>query len=58
MIEKITDVLSDTSINIEEMVDKSKGNIAYNIIDVSGEVTTEIISKLEAIEGIIKVRKI
>ena len=58
MIEKITEILADASINIDEMLNKSRANVAYNIIDVSGNVTSDILEKLEGIEGVLKVRKI
>jgi D-3-phosphoglycerate dehydrogenase len=58
MIEKITTVFADNSLNIEEMLNKSRGNYAYNIFDVKGDVTEEVLKKLEQIEGVLKVRKL
>lgn len=56
MIGEITSLLAKHSINIYDMLNKSKGDIAYNIIDVDGEVGEVLIAELEAIAGIIMVR--
>ncbi len=56
MIEKITRMLADNKLNIADMINKSKGNIAYNIIDVEGDISEGLINKIKSIEGIIAVR--
>jgi D-3-phosphoglycerate dehydrogenase / 2-oxoglutarate reductase len=56
MIEKITHILADSKINIADMINKSKGTIAYNIIDVDGSVNKDQIRKIGSAEGIIAVR--
>lgn len=56
VISKITSVMGDASINIEEMANKSRGNYAYSLVDVSTAVSDEVVSKLNAIDGVIKVR--
>jgi D-3-phosphoglycerate dehydrogenase len=58
MIGKITSLLADNGINITDMLNKSKGDIAYNIIDVEGEISKEKIEKLHGIDGIIMVKVI
>ncbi len=40
------------------MLNKSRGDYAYNLIDVEGEVSAEIVEHLSAIEGVISVRVI
>ena len=56
VIAKFTEVLS--SVNISDMINKSKGKLAYTIINTDHEITDEIVSKLEAISDVIKVRVI
>jgi len=56
MIEKITHLLADNKINIEDMINKSKGNIAYNIIEMEGDINADLIKKIQSIDGIITVR--
>jgi D-3-phosphoglycerate dehydrogenase / 2-oxoglutarate reductase len=58
MLGKITAVLAEKNINILEMINKNKGDVAYNIIDVDQDVADDVIAKLKAIDGIIAVRKI
>ena len=40
------------------MQSKSRGEYAYTILDVSGEVTADAVSALENLEAIIRVRTI
>ncbi len=56
MIEKITRMLADNKLNIADMINKSKGNIAYNIIDIDGEISNDLVKKISSAEGIIGVR--
>ncbi len=56
MIAQYTSVLGDADINIEDMMNKSKGDYAYTLLDVDTPVTKEVVAKLEAIEGVLKVR--
>ena len=58
MITKFTTVLSSYNVNIEEMVNKSKGDYAYSVFDIDTEVTEEMKKALEEIEGVLKVRVI
>jgi len=58
MVGQITTVLAGTDINITDMINKSKGDLAYNIIDVDTDVTEGDIEKLKQIEGIIMTRVI
>lgn len=58
MVSKITTAVSDSNMNIENMVNASKKEIAYTMLDVTGDVSDSIIASLEAVDGIIKVRVI
>lgn len=58
MVGQITTVLADAKINISDMINKSRGDLAYNIIDVSSDVTEDDMKKIEAIEGVIMTRLI
>ena len=52
----ITGIVSGAGINIENLSNGSKGEYAYTILEMGVEVPEEIIPKLEAIEGMIRVR--
>jgi len=58
MITKFTTVLSSYNVNIEEMVNKSRGDYAYSVFDIDMEVTEEMKKALSEIEGVLKVRAI
>jgi D-3-phosphoglycerate dehydrogenase len=58
MVGQITTVLAAEKINIADLLNKSKGELAYNIIDIDGAVTDGAITKLKAIKGVIMVRVI
>jgi len=56
LVGKITSVLSEQDINIADMLNKHRNEIAYNIIDVDGVISDDQITKMIEIEGIITVR--
>ncbi|MCR5268283.1 MAG: phosphoglycerate dehydrogenase [Lachnospiraceae bacterium] len=58
MITKFTATFGDLNINISNMVNKSKGDYAYTMLDVESAITEEMVKKLEAIDGVIRVRVI
>ncbi len=58
MIGEISSLLAENSINICDLLNKSRNELAYNIIDVDGEISDATIEKLQNIEGIISVRVI
>jgi D-3-phosphoglycerate dehydrogenase len=58
MVGQITTVLAADKINIIDMMNKSAGEVAYNIIDVDGNVTEAMIDKLRKIDGVIMARLI
>ena len=56
MITQFTAVLGEQKINISEMTNKSRGDVAYTMLDVESPATAEIVSALEKIEGVFRVR--
>ena len=58
IISQITTALSEQSINIENMTNKSKGDNAYTMAEINGSVSEETIAKIAAIDGIRRVRVI
>ncbi|MCH9814679.1 MAG: phosphoglycerate dehydrogenase [Epsilonproteobacteria bacterium] len=58
MLGEISAVLAQHSLNIGDLLNKSKNDLAYNIIDVDGEISDEAIGQLKAITGVITVRVI
>ncbi len=58
MVGQITAILASEGINIADMLNKSKGNLAYNIIDIDNEISDKSIQKIRGIEGVTMVRVI
>ncbi|MHC4883916.1 MAG: phosphoglycerate dehydrogenase [Planctomycetota bacterium] len=58
MIGQITSILAEDGINILDMLNKSRGEIGYNIIDVEGDLTEDDVKKIGAIEGVIMLKVI
>lgn len=58
MVGQISHDLGKAGLNIIHMVNESKGDLAYTLIDVEAEVTAEVERTLGAIEGVLKVRVI
>lgn len=58
LISAITKAVGDEGLNIENMVNASKKDFAYTMMDVIGDVTDAVVNDIKAIEGIIRVRVI
>jgi D-3-phosphoglycerate dehydrogenase len=56
MVGQISTLLAAEKINIADMLNKSKADLAYNIIDIDNIISEPTLKKLRAIEGIIMVR--
>ncbi len=58
MIGKITTVLAEQNINVVDMLNKSRDDIAYNIIDLGAAPDASLVKAIEAIEDVLSVRSI
>ena len=56
MIGQYTSALGDADINVSDLTNKGRGDYAYSLIDVDSPVTDEVVEKLKAIDGVLKVR--
>ena len=52
----VLSVLADHDVNVIDMVNKSLGDMAYNIIDIESEPTDEIVEAISKAEGVMHVR--
>ena len=48
--------MAGAGLNIHDMLNKSRGEMAYTLVDVDSPVPPELVSKLAAIEGVRSVR--
>jgi D-3-phosphoglycerate dehydrogenase len=56
MLTQFTGAFSAVNVNITDMVNKSKGDYAYSVIDVEEPINATVAEKLAAIKGVLKVR--
>jgi D-3-phosphoglycerate dehydrogenase len=56
MVGQISSLLADAGLNIVDMVNKSKGELAYTIVDVNNTVGDEVADAVRAIDGVLSVR--
>ncbi len=58
MVGQISTCVADAGLNIEDLLNKSVGDLAYTIVDVNGPVTDETMAELRAIEGVLTLRNL
>ena len=58
MVGQISTSLADAGLNIEDLLNKSIGELAYTIVDVNGPVTDETMAALRAIDGVLTLRNL
>nr|WP_294492702.1 phosphoglycerate dehydrogenase [uncultured Anaerosporobacter sp.] len=56
MLSQFTNVFATENINIDNMVNKSRGDYAYTVIDIAASSTETLVEKLTAIDGVLKIR--
>lgn len=56
LIGQFTTVLADADINVSDLMNKSKGEYAYSLLDLDSAISEEVVSKLHSITGVIRVR--
>ena len=53
---RITAILAERNINVLDLTNKSRGDLAYNLIDVSEPVQEELVEAISDIESVTRVR--
>lgn len=56
MVGQISTALANASLNIIDMLNKSRGDVAYTLIDVDGDVSDAVVQEISGIEGVLGVR--
>jgi D-3-phosphoglycerate dehydrogenase / 2-oxoglutarate reductase len=56
MVSQIATKLGEASLNINDMINKSRGEIAYSLFDLDTPLSEQTISEIKSIKGVIKVR--
>lgn len=52
----VLSILADRNINVVDMLNKSREDVAYNLIDIQAEPSSELLDEVLAIDGVINVR--
>ena len=56
MLGQISTTLADSGLNIVDMINKSRGDLAYTLVDVDGEVSQQCIDRVSSTAGVLAVR--
>jgi len=56
MLGQILSVLANKNLNVIDMINKSRDDVAYNLIDVAGPVPSELVSEITRIGSVMNVR--
>ena len=56
MLGQISTAMARAGLNIHNMVNKSRGDVAYTLVDVDSAVADPVVVDLRAIEGVLSVR--
>jgi D-3-phosphoglycerate dehydrogenase len=58
MVSQITTYLSSENFNIDELINKSRDDVAYTVIETDHQPTETLLKKLSEIEGVLRVRSL
>ena len=58
MVGQISTCIADAGLNIEDLLNKSIGDVAYTIVDVNGEPSDALLEALRSIEGVLTLRNL
>ena len=56
MLARISEAMGGAGLNIHNMINKSKGEVAYTLVDVDSAVSAAVVERLRAVEGVLAVR--
>ena len=58
MVGQISTCIAKAGLNIEDLLNKSIGDLAYTIVDVNAEPTSELLDQIRAIDGVLTLRNL
>ncbi|MDX1517912.1 MAG: phosphoglycerate dehydrogenase [Woeseiaceae bacterium] len=58
MVGQISTCLADAGLNIEDLLNKSLGDLAYTIVDTNGPVSADTEARIRAIDGVLTLRNL
>ena len=58
MVGQISTIMADSNLNINDMINQSRGDIAYTIVDVDSEIPESVVDRIKLLDGIMIARAI
>ena len=58
MVGQVSTCIANAGLNIEDLLNKSIGDLAYTIVDVNSKPTQELLAEIAAIEGVLTLRNL
>ena len=58
MVGQISTTLASAGLNIVDMLNKSRGDLAYTLVDVDKEVAESVLQSIKSIDGVLAVRPV
>lgn len=58
MLGQISAALGEAGVNIDDMYNKSRGEVAYTLVDIQGQAPEAAVERIRAIDGVLNVRVI
>jgi D-3-phosphoglycerate dehydrogenase len=58
MVGQISTCIADAGLNIEDLLNKSTGDLAYTIVDVNGDPSANLLDELRSIDGVLTLRNL
>lgn len=58
MVGQISTIMADAGLNINDMINQSRGDVAYTIVDVDSHIPDSVVDTLQSLEGIMVARTI
>lgn len=58
MVGQISTIMADANLNIHDMINQSRGDIAYTIVDVDSEIPSSVVETIRGLDGIMIARAI
>ena len=58
VLSKISTAFAEENVNIENMINRSKGNYAYTVCEIIGDISDAVVDKIRSLDSIIRIRVI
>jgi len=56
MVGQISSALAEGKLNIADLLNKSRGDLAYTLIDIDGPIPESVTGKIRAVPGVLSLR--